>query len=305
MACALNDQETACRSSWIVIRRAFLAAASLIVLAIPSPASSTAPGRNGLIAFVTHTYSGEIGNGIAVIRPDGGGLRKLTHDRRDRSPAWSPDGQFLAFERAGRLYVINADGTGLRPLTRRVGAYEPTWSPDGRRVAFVTERSLFVMRADGTGRHRIYQAEGESFVGGPSWSPDGRWIAFTLTELYGGGHLYGSIVVIKPDGRSMRYVTEGWSFLDDPVPEPGDCAEDSDPDWSPDGTRIAFTRMFWLCDRCDQREIVSVNVDGSDVRWVTTDTSFASARPSWSPNGKRLVAEMNEGIAILTTEGTL
>jgi hypothetical protein len=105
--------------------RVVVVAALLIALACSSSASPTAPGRNGLIAFVTHTYSAKSGhddlpgNGLAVVRADGTGFRKLTRNRRDRSPAWSPSGRFLAFERAGNLYVIGVNGTGLRLLTRR------------------------------------------------------------------------------------------------------------------------------------------------------------------------------------------
>jgi Tol biopolymer transport system component len=101
----------------------------------------------------------------------------------------------------------------------------------------------------------------------------------------------------------MRYVTDGRDVPSQPV-DPGGWAADSDPDWSPDGMRIAFTRVVWLCGSCDQEEIFSTNVNGSDVRWVTTDTSFASSRASWSPDGKRFVAETSSGIAILTSAGT-
>ena len=78
---------------------------------------------------------------------------------QDRSPAWSPDGRWLAFERAGHLYVIKVDGTGLRRLTRRPpGDREAAWSPNGRYIAFTAlGRSLFVMRGDGTGVRRLYR----------------------------------------------------------------------------------------------------------------------------------------------------
>lgn len=278
----------------------------VVALALSSSATPTPPGRNGLVAFVTHTYSGLVGNGIAVVGPDGRGLRKLTHNPRDRAPAWSPDGEWLAFERAGGIYAIKAGGTGLRRLTsRRSTVHEPAWSPDGRHLAFVTERSLFVMRADGGGVRRLYRAEGDGFVGGPSWSPDGRRIAFGIVEHEFCGS--GSIMVVGRGGRGLRNVTVG-SGCQSLIVTPGEDgdevdANDSDPDWSPDGTRIAFTRLVWLCERCDQEEVFSSDAEGNDVRWVTTDTSFSASNPSWSPNGRWLVAETNEGIGILSLSG--
>ena len=85
-------------------------------------------------------------------------------------------------------------------------------------------------------------------------------------------------MVIGRDGRSQRYVTDGRV---EPAPDaqPGDWADDFVPDWSPDGTRIAFTRVVYICGPCDQDEVFSVNVDGSDVRPVTTEWGLRTLRP--------------------------
>jgi Tol biopolymer transport system component len=267
----------------------------VVALALASSAHPTPPGGNGLIAFVT-------GEGIAVIRSDGTGLRQLTHHIGDRAPAWSPDGRLLALERAGRIYVMKADGTGLHRLgSRPPRDHEPAWSPDGRRIAFVTKDSLLVMRADGGGVRRLYRIKAGA-VAGPSWSPDGRSIAFSLVDEDVCGE--GSLAVIGEGGRGLRYVTLASGCPPSVVAPGGDAdVDDSDPDWSPDGTRIAFTRLAWFCESCDQKAIFTSSVDGSDVRWVTTDTSLESSRPSWSPNQKRLVAETSNGIAILDLAG--
>ena len=155
------------------------------------------------------------------------------------------------------------------------------------------------MRSDGTAIRRIFKRHG-ALVNRPSWSPDGNSIAFGLSdeEDYDSG---GSIVVIRSTGGGVRYVTDGQ--ITDGSADPGSETDDSEPDWSPDGARLAFTRLVWLCHSCDQEEVFSVAADGSDVRWITTDTSYEAHRPSWSPSGSRIAAETSEGVAILTAAG--
>lgn len=98
----------------------------------------------------------------------------------------------------------------------------------------------------------------------------------------------------------MRYMTDGRLELGDDA-SPEEWAEDRGPDWSPDGTRIAFTRKVWLCPRCDQNEVFSVRPNGSEVRWLTMEGD--AARPSWSPDGTRFVAFASAGATIFTAEG--
>ncbi len=83
---------------------------------------------------------------IACIRPDGTGLRWLTSDPiDDRYPAWSSDGQQLAFisYRNGipNLYVMNlADHSWVQITDSPGGVFNPTWLPDGRLAVVAFEQ---------------------------------------------------------------------------------------------------------------------------------------------------------------------
>jgi TolB protein len=78
-----------------------------------------------------------------VINPDGTDLTRLTYDRAsDRSPAWSPGGEWITFvsDRDGNeeIYVIRANGmsTGPTRLTDSPGQDSfPVWLPDASGAA--------------------------------------------------------------------------------------------------------------------------------------------------------------------------
>lgn len=232
--------------------------------------SSTAPGRNGLIAFAAHGRYDR--SGIALIRADGRGFRMLTHEAGDEAPAWSPRGRRLVFSRGGNLYTIGADGAKLRRLTRtRVDENDPVWSPDGRQIAFVrNHNALYVMNADGSNARRLSMPGGPdaTFIEGLSWSPDGRTIAFGAT--YGQD---GWIELVDREGG------ETWSPL-------GGETDDRDPDWSPDGGSLVFERTTWLCGGCDQPGVWISATDGTGLREIGP----GGVNPSFSPDGKRVVA---------------
>lgn len=90
------------------------------------------------------------------------------------------------------------------------------------------------------------------------------------------------IRVIGSDGAGAVNVTDGSQF------------EDAEPAMSPDGTRIAFTRQVggaW--------EVFAVNIDGTDLRRLTTDGRTART-PAWSPDGQRIAFASDRGADYVT-----
>ena len=150
---------------------------------------------------------------------DGSGQQRLTRTPRDDfTPAWSPDGQKIAFASGGcsppqptpapcfDTYVMNADGSGLRMLAHNTGYGPPAWSPDGKKIAFVSHRDgnqeIYVMNADGSGQRRLTHNTAGDY--GPAWSPDGQKIAFVSQR---DGHTNHEIYLMNADGSAQRNLT--------------------------------------------------------------------------------------------------
>src|SRR6201995_1171458 len=85
------------------------------------------------------------------------------------APAWSPDGQRIAFVVRGDLWDADADGSHRRPVVAK--ADQPAGSPNGRRLAFTRDGVVYTVRVDGQDERKL--ATGAH----PSWSPDGERIA--------------------------------------------------------------------------------------------------------------------------------
>ena len=72
--------------------------------------------------------------------------RITTDTAHDWHPAWSPDGQWIAYisDKAGNrdIWVMRADGTDQRQITHHPGQDRlPMWSPNGRKIAFTSDRT--------------------------------------------------------------------------------------------------------------------------------------------------------------------
>lgn len=177
---------------------------------------------------------------VFIAPASGGAVRQVTQGDYDHlTPAWSPDGVFLAYTgnaspdadlvEAADVWIVPAtDGTAVpRRLTRTVGPAEsPAWSPDGTQVAYIghdnefggaTLPQIWVVPAGGgeptcvtrgyegsIGRHMSGDVRSLPGSGGLTWAPDGTRLYFLTTER-GTGQV-ASVAV--PDG-TIRLETRG------------------------------------------------------------------------------------------------
>ncbi|QDV21139.1 translocation protein TolB [Gimesia panareensis] len=190
------------------------------------------------------------------------------------SPAFSPDGQKLAFDgwksQAGesfsnvRLMVVNADGSDFKVIGP--GAM-PSWSPGGNRLAFSKPPySVAVINVDGTNEKIIAESGW-----GAQWSPDGTRISYTSGNNIRVYNLIEDTTTnLFPPGESP-YSRFYWNST-----------------WSPDSN--------WICilgRRADDStyDVLTVNTAGSKAGYKVHFNSKRSPYQdmAWSPQGDMIV----------------
>ena len=190
-----------------------------------------------------------------------------------------------------QLVVIEADGSGRRRFTNDDHAYiHAAVSPDGRRIAVSrftrddTFEGLYLLNADGSDPTLLVN-RAFLFDGQPAWSPDGGQIAFVSYDPGPFGPL-AKVFVINVDGTGLRQ-------LSPPIDEQNEWVFDEGPTWSPDGTRIAFTRNGTLH---------VINADGSGFTPLPNDDFAQNA--SWSPDGARIAYTSGGDIHVRNADGS-
>ena len=230
-------------------RFAFVLVSGGLLLVLASSAQAAFPGDNGRIAFMVE----------------------------------SGDEEALDEE----IFDMRADGSGQRNLTNNPAVdFHANYSPDGRHIVFSTFRDagdaqddvrnhaeLYVMNANGSNQRRI--TFNELPEKGPAWSPDGKhlvfWRSAPITTV-GDPLPPGDLWILNLENGQARNLTS--------TPD----VDEDEPQWSPDGTRIAF--------HSDVREAGNIDVytirpNGRELLRLTTTPAFDSD-PNYSPDSRRI-----------------
>jgi Tol biopolymer transport system component len=232
--------------------------------------------------------------GIYLMDSSGGNVRKI-YSGDGVGLSWSPDGKWIAFSKAGTLSKMKPNGDSLTVVTTVAGAIRPAWSPNGAKIAFVQQSPGYgVWIYDfSTNAATLLLLNGDF----PSRNPlTGELVVLNAQFDQTTGYVYYSYSAIDSAGVSARTIGQFASASDigfSPISPKGDAivlgvkrpddyaevwvysltaktitqltSDGGDyPSWSPDGTKIVFTRTqpgdggLWV-----------MNADGSGKRRLT------------------------------------
>jgi TolB protein len=217
---------------------------------------------------------------LVVADADGVNARVILESRQPiMSPAWSPDGQWLAYvsfeNKRASIWVQQVSSGERRLVSGRVGINgAPAWSPDGRRLLVTLGGSagtpnLYILDLGTQQLTRL--TEGPAIDTEGAWSADGQSVYFT-SDRSGGPQIYRLGFEL---GARPKRVTYGGSY-------------NARPRLSPDGTQL-----------------VMVTQDGPNYRIAVQDLASGTVRilshgrldasPSFAPNGAMIIFSGIEG----------
>ena len=204
-----------------------------------------------------------------------------TYQGDDIEPAFSPDGETIAFRSArdgGGIFLMGATGESVRRLTDF--GYSPAWSPDGKKILFATEGVIDIMARATTSKLFVIDVQTATKkllhpgdAAHPQWSPNGLRIAFWGLQGEGGNR---EILSIPAAGGEAVQIASS-------------PAVDWNPIWSPDGKFLYFTS-----NRGGSMNLWRVPVDEATGKQTgdpepVTSPSIWSGFLGISKNGKHLI----------------
>jgi Tol biopolymer transport system component/DNA-binding winged helix-turn-helix (wHTH) protein len=216
------------------------------------------------------------------------------------------------------LFSISLDNLTVKRLTWPPNSWDGDWtpsmSPDGRKIAFVradsSSQDVYVMDASGSPPTRL--TDDNRLVVGLTWTTDSRNVVFSSNRdgnfslwkvpatggalervAAGGQNSYSPAISRRGDMLAYSYGSGRWDIerinLKAPAPKTtperllSSDEQDAAPQFSPDGTRIAF--QSW---RSGAQEIWVCAADGSALSQLTSFGGALSGSPSWSPDGRKI-----------------
>lgn len=249
---------------------------------------------------------------LVVADADGADPRVVLESRRPlMSPAWSPDGRWLAYvsfeTRAATVWVQDLATAERRMVSSRPGVNgAPAWSPDGRRLALTLSSpggnlDIFLLELSSGALERI--TDDPAIDTEPAWAPDGSALYFT-SDRAGGPQIYrvspraGERAVrvsfgvpyaarprVSPDGRSLALVARDGSGYRIAALELAGGAlrmlsrgpQDESPSFSPDGGTLIYGGRA-----AGRGALATVTLDGL-VQQSLRSMDVEVREPSWGP----------------------
>lgn len=249
---------------------------------------------------------------LIVADSDGENAKVILQSRLPlMSPAWSPDGEWLAYvsfeTRSASVYVQRVRTAERRRVSSRAGVNNaPTWSPDGSRLALTLSSSggnLDVYLLDIASGALTRLTDHPAIDTEPEWSPDGTQVYFT-SDRAGGPQIYRLNIEpgsrpqritfagaynarprVSPNGRLLAMVTREEGAYRIAVQDLGNgnvrvlskSRQDESPYFSPDGGTIVYASR-----ERGQGVLATVSADGLIAQRLAADRGEVR-EPAWGP----------------------